>query len=297
MRSRLLLAPLALVLLSACDDAATGVGGDGGASSSSTSSSATSSTSSNASTSSSASTSSTTSSGPSSTSSTSTSGGGCSTTLSDEFDDACTLANWMAGPNQAATSFDIHTTTPGRFTVEPTQSGWYQENHAFLLSKPITGDFVVQIDAEADSRDAPGNAPNDAFNSIGVLARDPASGPGHENWIMWDVGTQDTTVGSEGKTTVNSVSTLFVVPGGRRGELALCRLGTTFHLLRRLEGDAGWSETHTFDRPDMPATLDVGLITNAWESAPDLHATVDYVRFGVPATLADCTAALPPAHD
>lgn len=205
------------------------------------------------------------------------------------------MANWKAGPNQAASLFDIHTTTPGQFTIEPTQSGWYMESQAFLLSKSITGDFVVQIFAEADSLDAPGSPPNDEFNSIGVLARDPAGSPGHENWIMWDVGTQGGPVGSEGKTTVNSMSTLFVVPGGRRGELALCRIGTTFHLLRHLEGDAGWSETHTFDRPDMPSTLDVGLITNAWGNQPDLHATVEYARFGVPQTIADCTAALPPA--
>lgn len=225
-----------------------------------------------------------------------TTSGGNLDELSDELGDAGTLESWIPGTNQAASLFDIGVTTPGHLTVEPLESVWYKDSSAFVLSKHITGDFMVQMQAEADNRWAPGTAPTAQYNSVGLIARDPDGAVTKERWIVWDVGMQGSALGSEARVTTASKTDLFFDPGGRRGELTLCRLGQTFHLLRRLEGEIAVWEAHTFELPDLPATLEVGVVTNAWSPSPNLRAVVDYVRFGLPTVPEDCRATLPPAE-
>ena len=101
-------------------------------------------------------------------------------------------------------------------------------------------------------------------------------------------------MGTEGKTTVNSVSTLFLIQGSNNGRLRLCRVGSDFRMYRWLQAENGWTLEHTFARPDMPATLQAGAIANGYQPPPDLHARYDYVRFGAVQNVAGCTGTLLP---
>ena len=106
-----------------------------------------------------------------------------------------------------------------------------------------------------------------------------------------------TLVGSEGKTTVGSQSTLELVEGPFRGRLRICRLGGVIVLARMLEGETAWRVLNRYDRGDLPESLQVGMVATGWNTGepepelsrvPDLEARFDYVRFAVPGGEADC---------
>lgn len=221
--------------------------------------------------------------------------------LSDEFENASSLSEWSlrhvveGGPAQYST-LDINGSHAGRATIVPTSSGWFQDGKAPFLFKLVTGDFVVQIHVNARNSANPNAAPTQEFNSAGLLARDPASVTGSENWIMYNVGFQSSVerVATERKSTVDSASALFFRDGFHSGRLAICRLGDTFRMFRRLDNENAWSEEpEPFVRSDLPDRLQVGITANGFSAPPDITAEFDYVRFSVPSSIADCTADIP----
>lgn len=215
--------------------------------------------------------------------------------LSDEFDDASSLDDWtlfhtVQGVGARHSTLDIDTTTPGALTIAPTaNNGWFEDDKGPFIFKSVTGNFSAYTKVVAGRAGDASQAPSQQFNSAGLLARDPASREGgNEDWLMYNVGFQDGRVGSEGKTTVDSGSTLFIVDGDFRAELVLCRVGDAFVMYRKNEGASSFEETNRFDRADLPETLQVGLIGNGYGPTPDLVATFEYVRFSVPSSEAGC---------
>lgn len=223
--------------------------------------------------------------------------------IADEFDDATTLGQWTLLHQQQQVParhslLDIDQTRAGHLVIEPTaNNGWFEDDKGPLLFQLVTGDFVARTYVRAANRNSPSNPPTAQFNSTGFVARDPASVVGgSENWLMYNVGYQDTFGGSEGKTTVNSASTLFIIAGATEGELILCRRGSTFRMIRRLAGEPALNETNVFNRPDLPQTLQLGLIANGYTANPDLRAEFDWVRIAVPQSDADCYADILPGN-
>lgn len=242
----------------------------------------------------------------------STGGGGTSTTttggggtggcvmLSDDFEDASTLNCWQLRHQAEGTfaqydALDIDQTVAGHLAIQPTASGWYGEDEGVLVFKDVTGDFVVEVDVIARNEQMPQSAPVDSYHSAGLLVRDPASATGTQNWLMYNVGYQEAFVGTEGKTTVDSTSVLTLTPGQNQGRLRICRVGSDYMMYHRYPGETAWTEDHAFPRADLPATLQVGLIMNAWP--PDMQGVARNVRgefaevtFGAVSGVADCTA-------
>ena len=180
----------------------------------------------------------------------------------------------------------------GRLTVEfhadtPSQSGWFEEAVGPIYYQQVQGDFLAETHVRAALVGDPAMPPTRGFNSAGLLVRDPQSAPGNQNWVMWNTGYQGgnncetgdvVSVGSEGKTTVNSSSVLCLNEGSHVGRLVLCRVGPTIRLIRKLDGDPAWIQLHEYQRDDFPDTVDVGLILNGWDVPPDMTATFDYLR-------------------
>lgn len=219
--------------------------------------------------------------------------------FSDEFN-SNSIGDWslrhiVEGTTAQYTTLDIDQSTPGALTIVPTQTpGWFAADDGPLVFKLLSGNFSVHIRVLADSVLNPGQAPGSDFNSAGLMARNPGGATGPENYIMLNIGRQDGRiagrVGSETKTTVNSSSTLFLDPGSNMGELILCRVGDNFHSFRFLSGDTGWTATDTFSRPDLPNTLQVGLVVNAFSAPADLRAEFDFIRLRpTPSSVNDCT--------
>jgi hypothetical protein len=225
--------------------------------------------------------------------------GGGGDGFSDEFGDSASITDWTEGPFDAFDALDIDTTTAGHLTVVLGQYNfWNDELQGFFLYKTVTGDFTIHVRTDIESIDNPGSDPTASFHAAGIMARDPSSDGGDESWVMYDLGRQNaiTARGTRSANTAGS-NTSFTLTASQNdatsGELIMCRLGDTFHLFRKLEGQTDWTETQTLDRGDLPQTMQVGVAANAGYAAnPDLRATFDFARFTVPTTLAECTAGM-----
>ena len=108
----------------------------------------------------------------------------------------------------------------------------------------------------------------------------------------------------ESKNTVKSKSKLKVFPA-KQGwvHLALSRIDNTFYQLYRFEGEDDWHLLRAVERPEMPQTVQVGMLayTDFWplfkwflfkntkkfneqevNGKPDLIARYEFVKFRVP---------------
>ncbi len=225
--------------------------------------------------------------------------------LSDELDDPATLSRWrqwdqVQGEDPSYEHLDLAQSNPGRLTLRPKAGGWYGSYQGPFIYKMVRGDFRVETWVSAAKLGNPEAPPDEQFNSAGLMVRDPETGPGFDDWVMVNTGRQlGTLVGSEGKTTVGSQSTLELVEGSFRGRLRICRTGPTVVLARMLEGETQWRVLNRYDRPDLPADVQVGMVATGWNTSeqqpdlgrtPDLEATFDYVRFSGAAGESDCVA-------
>jgi len=95
----------------------------------------------------------------------------------------------------------------------------------------------------------------------------------------------------ETKTTTGSLS-VYDGPGWPSGdaELRLCRLGSTYRLYKRAIGAQEWTLAATFQRPDLPETLQVGPFLYAADVNADLVASFDEVQFASVSVVEDCEA-------
>ncbi|MEL7310202.1 MAG: PASTA domain-containing protein [Pseudomonadota bacterium] len=226
--------------------------------------------------------------------------GPATSTFSDEFS-SDTLSEWslrhvVEGSAAQYTTLDIDTTVAGRLVIVPTRTpGWFGGDDAPLIFKELTGNFAVQTRVLARSIGSATTPPAGEFNSAGLMARDPSGATGPENYVMVNIGRQDdragaSQIGSEAKNTTNSTSQLTIDSGAFEGDLILCRVGNEVVAFRRLVGDADWIEINRYTRADFPATMQVGMIANAFSTPVDLRAEFDYVReLPTPTDIAGCT--------
>ena len=148
---------------------------------------------------------------------------------------------------------------------------------------------------------------------------DPATdwAPGGENYVFLSLGHgTNGQMSYEVKTTTTSNSQLQLTPAGANtATLQIARIGNDILLLRQTAGE-DWVVHERYSRPDMPATLQVGLVSYTdWGKAsdfdpfthngtvlndsvgsdptpaepfnPDLVAAYDYARFARPEVPAD----------
>jgi hypothetical protein len=79
--------------------------------------------------------------------------------LSDEFEDASSLAGWMRiheteGWNADQLQLlDVDATVPGALVMRPWTSTWFQNWRGELTYKLVTGDFAFTIDVTASGGD------------------------------------------------------------------------------------------------------------------------------------------------
>jgi hypothetical protein len=240
------------------------------------------------------------------------------TSLSDEFDQAGTLAQWKdlatveRFPSKAA-RLDSNTTSPGQLYIEPTTSTWFEDYRGVFLYKEVTGDYLVSARVRATGKLS--DTPASAFSLSGLMSRAPRNitmetwTPHGENWLFIATGYGDGRIDGpqfETKTTKNSSSDLWLTPSRADWvNLRILRIGEVFLMLYQFTGGP-WTLSRCFDRPDLPQTLQVGVhaytdwntITRLYaddpaglnratltgsDTHPDLIARDDYVRFQRPA--------------
>ena len=234
--------------------------------------------------------------------------------LSDEFDDAASLARWRShaeaeGWPEMARAADVDRTAPGALYLEPHTSGWYADFRAPFLFREVTGDFVATTRVRAAGKSSP--VPTVPWSLAGLMVREGRSTsmatwePRGENWLFATTGVAERPGEPvlETKTTVNGRSALTLHPV-KAGwiELRIARVGPDFLVLYREEGASEWTVRERFFRPDLPPTVQVGIAAyTGWNSMreywndpaaynrqvlkdrdADLAVSVDYVRFERP---------------
>jgi hypothetical protein len=251
----------------------------------------------------------------------------------NEFSNDAAASGWRDIAAGRHTTLDLGRSRPGWLTIVPAprdMNAWFSDNEGPYYYRVVTGDFVAETSVvlgTATNRRSTPTRPA-AFSGAGFVVRDPASARGRQQWVMYDIGFQDSAVALEIKTTTpgsgntSSLSTLYLnnTPGAANAaRLRVCRLGPVFRFFHRFVGETGWTEERyrtsgpaptrvngngprpampdgtplRFDRPDIAGTTQVGVMVGVW--APDPAGTrgeFDYVRIAPAGRAADCTAEL-----
>jgi hypothetical protein len=230
------------------------------------------------------------SSGPGGSGSSSTGVGG--NAASDNFDGPTLDPSWSI-VNGKNFSYSV---SGGSLHITPTTNTlwWMGDATGALVYKLVTGNFklTTAVRARRASDASQPVGPTD-YQFGGIMARDPGSAG--QNYIFGVVGDRGETLQVETKSTTNDASQVQAEnwPSGD-AQLRLCRVGAMFHVLSRPIGGGSWAVASPFgppyERPDLPATLQVGPIAYAWTDSPDLRASFEYVQYASAASEADCTA-------
>lgn len=246
--------------------------------------------------------------------------------LNDEFDDPSSIADWQRveavegwGTNQL-NRFDIDTTQPGRMVQQPHTVVWYEDWRGPMAFQEVTGDFVFTTQVHVTDRDDvggsdPDDVPGDAqFSLAGAMIRTPRGftdpsgwAPGShaddgtnsgENYVFLSLGyaAGPNEFSLEVKTTRNSTSQLELTSLGPTANVVnvqLARIGNSVIALYQLPGQA-WQVHRRYSRPDMPATLQVGLVSYSdWGKASDYAPAVHNATTLIPGQVANPTPSEP----
>lgn len=200
-------------------------------------------------------------------------------TFRDGFENETSLNNW--------TSLEIDgwkskirkiAVANGALTIEPTSSGWFEDNFAGHLYREYTGDFELSTKVKSEGTTA--NLPQTAFSLAGLFIRVPRAFTadewerGKENWMFFSIGsaTEPGKPQFEIKSTYKSQSTLKIYPAKDKWvELKIVRVSEVFTLMHRFEGEE-WILLDQFIRPDLPETLQLGVTAYAdWPSLAEIY--------------------------
>jgi len=166
---------------------------------------------------------------------------------------------------------------------------WFMSQRGVLVYKPVSGNFRITAEVHAaknsDSSQAPGG---DGTVQLGGLMARNGSG-GMENYVFIVIGDDGNGLSIETKNTVDSFSD-YAGPGwdSSEAELRLCRFGSTFNLYKRhLGANEAWALAESFDRLDLPDTLQVGANIYT-DSTPDLRVRFDHLLIDQITNETDC---------
>ena len=166
---------------------------------------------------------------------------------------------------------------------------WFMTQRGVLLYEPVTGNFKITAEVHtsksSDTSQPPGG--DGSVQLAGVMAR---NGEGYrENYAFIVVGMDADGISVETKNTVNGMSK-FEGPAWNSAdaELQLCRVGKTISLYKRHAGTGeAWIQAASYDRPDLPATLQAGLNIYT-DGQPDIQAMYDHIQIEAVASAGEC---------
>ena len=172
----------------------------------------------------------------------------------------------------------------GALSLTPTMTGganiWFNDGEGPLVYKTITGDFTVTTVAHAEDPANPGNPPPTQFRLGGLLVRDPGGTAGDRNSAHVALGAGDfaNPIAVEDKTTVASSSDYLFYPIASADiELRITRSGSTIGLYYRAIGAGSWTLARAHAHPEMPATVQVGMMVYSLNAPVGIRVTFDEI--------------------
>src|SRR5262245_58904444 len=183
--------------------------------------------------------------------------------LSDDFEGTALDPSWSLFRPELVQI----TVADGALSLEPDQYAlWFNASRGPLVYRLVTGDFRVTARVHARRKSDLSLPPAIPIHLGGLMARNPA-GDGAavpENYVFIVLGQDEVDRSIETKTTTNS-SSVYQGPAWPTGdaELRICRRGATLLLLQRAIGQDAWTTAASYQRPDLPAELQVGPVVYA----------------------------------
>jgi hypothetical protein len=170
---------------------------------------------------------------------------------------------------------------------------WFNDSVGVLVFKPVSGSFKATTTVRTRSQSEPDQPPRAAIRLGGLMARDPASDETRmQNYVHIVVGNgPDGVLAVEHKTTTNNNS-VYEAPAWSSSEaqLRICRLGSTYSLYKRPVGSKTWQLASSYERPDLPETLQVGADVYSPNAPPDLRARWSEITFQRVTNPRSCTS-------
>ena len=157
-------------------------------------------------------------------------------------------------------SMSIDENTDSRLNVSMAQNAlWFEGNQGGLIYLYVTGNFTLSATVSV-RKTSDANAGVDCNVCLGgLMARSPDNRSG-EDYVHIVSGNTPQGLGYETKNTNNSSSPFEpIADGSTDHELRICREGATFRMYQRAVGSNTWSLAATYNRPDLPPTLQVGF--------------------------------------
>jgi hypothetical protein len=171
------------------------------------------------------------------------------------------------------------------------QALWFMNQRGVFLYKPVSGNFRITADVHTSKHFDPSQPPGgDGSAQLGGLMVRSGKG-GSENYVFIVAGDDGNGTSIETKNTVDGISE-YDGPAwdSPDAELRICRIETTFHLYKRHLGtEESWIPAATFDRADLPETVQVGVNIYS-DSEPDLQIRYENISIKAITDGAGCEA-------
>jgi len=166
---------------------------------------------------------------------------------------------------------------------------WFMQERGVLVYKSVDGDFRITADVHTAKISDPAQPPGgDGTVQLGGLMARNSQG-GLENCVFIVVGDDGNGLSAETKNTVDSLSK-YDSPGwdAAEAELRICRVGAMLNLYKRhVDSNGPWILAASFERSDLPATLQVGVNIYS-DSSPDLKIRYDNIKLETVSSPSDC---------
>ncbi len=213
--------------------------------------------------------------------------------LSDEFDDAGSLSDWIVRSEVEGDLSDGSVSINGsQLLLRPLQDRYFLDDHRGLsLFKNIASadNPSFMIEAHITVVDpASGGAPTETFHSAGLVIYPDVTRM--SDWVVTNIGLQNGALGFEDKTTVNDVSVLTLYATGQEfsGSLRLCVVDNLITVFTRLDADPAWTERNSFTHT-MGTTVGAGVMINDYlAGTAEVEGQFKYVRFQDVDVVDDC---------
>lgn len=209
--------------------------------------------------------------------------------LSDEFPGSSLDESWTEYEGDG--TYAVNTVSGGQYSMEPDAGGtagsfWFNGEQGLLTYKEVAGDFQCECRVHVTNSAGDDAPPVTQFRIAGIAAHDPDR-DSVRNYVHIGLGsTAEADNRVEHKTTVDDVSTFgsaSFTNGTNEldGYLRLTRVSDTFTCYYSSDGES-WTELESWERADLPSTLQVGMVVYSNQTVHDIAASFDYVRFSTP---------------